>query len=66
MTHAAIQDAPLTVAETAARLRCCRQTVYRLVKERELAAIRRPGCKVLIPQWAIQEYEDRHLCPANA
>lgn len=54
----------LTAAEAAEVLRCSRKTVYNLVHRGELAVIRRPGAPWLVPAAAIEEYEERYLCPA--
>jgi excisionase family DNA binding protein len=56
----------LTVNEAAEILRVTPKTVRRYIDQRELAAIRRPGCKVLVPRSSVQAYQDRYLCPANA
>jgi excisionase family DNA binding protein len=55
----------LTLREVAERLRCSRSTVWRLMNERGLRAVRCGGL-VRVSERALQEWIDRHSTSSGA
>ena len=53
------------VREAAELLGYSYPTIYKMIAEGVLTCIRRRGHDIRVPHYAIEEYEERFLCPAN-
>lgn len=55
----------MTVRKFADEIGMSRATVYKLVKDKVIKVLRRPGCHIRIPESELQRYVEVNTCPAS-